>query len=353
MTSENNKVGKKPHNLLHNFPHKSSTSPIPVTRLDSLHKIKQEILLLVSRSPTINASEIVDELSSSLKGRSRRNIFDHIKKLKDWRFIEDINEKKPFQLQLSWVGSKVVQLGSARVKDSNFVRMEKTFIEFTMVESFPDKLLDFRDNTILKGKWGKVHRVTHNNWLKVIVKSRFPFFRGGTLEFRFLAEDKPSKFRVYLTANEGWDAEDAQYRAMSQAIHLTQRFHIEFFKNTLKLEDDLFSWEGLNEKGSLPEFESPSPVDPGKRVRVQTEDDDLWVDESKGFAEWGTRRVHQATRLFTLPNQLDDIKGELVHLRAENYRLANDNLFLKQELAKIREDNSAILAYLKKITMEE
>lgn len=339
MSSEKDSCAKTPHNKLHKKLHKSSTPPI-IYNLKSLGEIKAKIITHIYNCPTVTGSQIVDEMISPIRGYGRRNLFSHINQLYEMGIIDRINLKKPFMLQLSWLGKRVVQLNSGRVKDSTYVRLEKTFIEFSIKETDPygDKLEEFKNNILLKHKWGKA-KTTFLNWLKIIVTSRFPFFVGGTLEFRF-GKNKGPKFRLYLTANEGFTAQEAQYRAVNQAMHLTNRYRIEFFKVGLELTDDVFSWEGLNEKGLMPEYESPAPVDLGKRIKVQKEDNDYWIDESKGFPEWGTRQIHQATRLFTLPNQLDEIKEELVQLRAENYRMLKIIELLEKKLNKGDENES-------------
>ena len=331
MTPEKESCAETPFSKLHKKLHKSST-PLVIPTLKSLGEIKAKILTHIYNCPTITGAQIVDEMIAPIRGYSRRNLFSHINQLFEMGLIERINSKKPYMLQLTWHGKRVVQLNSAGVKDRNFVRLEKTFVEFSITEYDPygDKLETFKEKILLKHKWGKATS-TFNNWLKVIVTSRFPFFLGGKLEFRF---GKVPKFRIYLTANEGFTAEEAQYRAVDQAMHLTNRFRIEFFKVGLELIDDVFNWEGLNEKGLMPEYESPAPVDLGKRIKIQSDEDDSWIDKSKGFSEWGSRKIHQATRLFSLPNQLDEIKEELVQLRAENYHLMKLIESLEKKLAE-------------------
>jgi len=321
MTSEKNSCAETPHDKLHKIQHKSSTPPMVIYHLDSLGEIKAKIITHIHNCPTITGSQIVDEMISSVRGYSRRNLFSHISNLFKMDIIERINLTKPFQLQLSWLGKRVVQFNSAGMKDPRFVRLEKIFVEFSIKESDPydGKLEYFKNEILLKHKWGKA-KSTWLNWLKINVKSKFPFYVGGSLEFRF-GEKKGPIFRLYLSANEGFTVDDAQYRAINQSMHLTNRFRIEFFKLGLELTDDVFNWEGMNEKGLMPEYESPAPVDLGKRIKIQSENDDNWIDESKGFPEWGSRQIHKATRLFTLPNQLDEIKEELVQLRSEQFRI--------------------------------
>ncbi|MBD3189455.1 MAG: hypothetical protein GF308_02375 [Candidatus Heimdallarchaeota archaeon] len=341
MTSENERCAERPHNKLHKKLHKSCSIPV----LSDLNEVKQAIFRYLYDYPMTTAANIARDLTKDIRGWSIRNINDHILNLKNRWFIEETTETKPFPLKLTFFGRRVVQLDSAGVTDRTWVRLEKTFIEFTLSEISPGDLDTFREKILESGKWGYVSKTTNNNWLKLIIKSRFPFFRGGTLEFRF---GKIPKFRVYLTENAGSTPEEAQYRAYYQAVHLNNQFRVQFFHHGIELEDDVFSWEGLNERGSLPEFESPAPIDLGKRVKVQTEDDDLWIDESKGFAEWGSRDIHQATRLFTIPNQLDELKDELVHLRAENYRILKENSELKEQNTALEQKIDRILALLEK-----
>jgi len=163
------------HNSLHNY----CTIPI----LSDLHLIQQRILRHLNDFPGTVGSNIFRDLQEEFPETNRRTFYYHQKKLKDMGLIEELTQTKPFPLQLSWAGRQCVQLSSARVTDNRWVRLEKASVVFDLLEIYDGDLEQFKNTILLLGKWGRVANVTNNNWTKIIIKSRFPFFWEGPLNF--------------------------------------------------------------------------------------------------------------------------------------------------------------------------
>jgi len=161
------------HNSLHNY----CTIPI----LPEMNPIQQAIIKHLYKWAGTIGSNIHRDLAADFPDKSRRTFYYHLKLLKNMGLVEETSLTKPFPLQLTWTGRQCVQLGSARVTDRSWVRLEKASVTFDLLEIYEGDLNDFKNNILLAGKWGLVVSVTDNNWTKIIIKSRFPFSREGLL----------------------------------------------------------------------------------------------------------------------------------------------------------------------------
>ncbi|MHA1880187.1 MAG: hypothetical protein ACTSYG_07295 [Candidatus Heimdallarchaeota archaeon] len=173
--SPENKYRDSPSPILHNSLHKYCTIPI----LDDLHPIQQAILRYLNKFPGTVGSIIYRDLQDDFPENSRRTFYYHQRKLKEMGLVEELTLTKPFPLQLTWAGRQCVQLSSARVNDRRWVRLEKASVVFDILEIYAGDLSAFKDDILLRGKWGRVVAVTNNNWTKIIIRSRFPFFVVG------------------------------------------------------------------------------------------------------------------------------------------------------------------------------
>lgn len=318
MDPENKRCANSPSPILHNSLHKYCTIPV----FHDLKKIQQAILKYLYSYPGTCAANIVRHLQPDFIDLAARTINYHIKKMKDWDLLEELTLTKPFPLQLTWSGKQCVQLSSLGVTDLRWVRLEKTFVVYDIIEIYSGNLAEFRDNILLTGKWGKIH-TTFNNWLKIIIKSRFPFFSGGTLEFRF---GEYPKFCIYLSSCHGRTAEEAKDRARDQARYLETRFQDYFIQAGLEIINKDFNWTGAS---STAEYESPSRVDVEKHVTIK--DGQYWFDKSHGYPEMGVRTVQHAEKQFNVPYQLDEMKEILIDLQQQISRVM---LFLEDILKK-------------------
>ena len=296
-----------------------------------LLKIQQAILKYLYEYPGTCGSNIIRHLEPEFIDLAKRTFNYHIKKLKDWCLIEELTLTKPFPLQLTWAGKQCVQLSSLGVTDRRWVRLEKASVEFDIIELYADRLNKFRDEILLIGKWGKIHKKTFNNWLKVIVKSSLHFFLGGTLEFRF---GEYPKFCIYLSSSHGRTAEEAKDRAIEQANYLENNFQDYFNRSQLELTNKDFKWIGSS---STAEYEAPSPVDVEKHVTIK--DGLYWFDRSHGYPEMGIRTIQQAEKQFAVPYQLDTINRILAELIQEISKSSLKNL---QEISKLSLEFSSL-----------
>jgi len=289
--------------------------------------VKQAILKHLYDFPGTQGSNVFRAIESDFIDLKKRTVYYHIKLMKDWDLIEELTERRPFPLQLTWPGKQCVQLSSVGLTDKRWVRLEKAYVQFDIIELYVGNLEDFKESLLLSGKWGKVSSVTHNNWTKVIIKSVFPFFRGGTLEFRF---GKYPKFCIYLSTSHGKSSEQAKDRAMDQARYLENRFQNYFDRAGLEIVDKDFNWTG---ETSTAEYESPSRVDVERHVTIK--DGKYWFDRSHGYPEMGVRSVQQAERQFSVPDQIDELKEDLNDLKDYMYSVENRLADNQQMLSRV------------------
>jgi len=105
------------HNSLHNY----CTTPI----LPEMNPIQQAIIKHLYKWAGTIGSIVYRDLAADFPDKSRRTFYYHLKILKDMGLVEETSLTKPFPLQLNWTGRQCVQLGSARVTDRSWVRLEK------------------------------------------------------------------------------------------------------------------------------------------------------------------------------------------------------------------------------------
>lgn len=334
MTSRENSCAKNPSPTLHNSLHKYCIIPV----FSELKPIPKAILKYLHTYPATQASNIVRNLKSKFPEKSPRTINYHIKKLKNWNLLEELTVLKPFPLQLTLAGRNCVQLGSAGVTDARWVRLERVCVDFDIIEWYAGNLEEFQANFLLPGKWGKVVNVTNNNWLKVIVKSRFSFNRGDTLEFRF---GNYPKFSVYLPGVVSRNSKEADDNARDMARYLELRFQEVFAKLGLEIVNKKIKIGSENGGGDA-EFEAPAAVDVANKVTIKN--GEYWFDRSKGYPEMGVRTVQQAERQFGVPDQIDrvmenqdDLKDYLYSLEKRMFELQT-NYSDDQRISILRKD---------------
>ncbi len=237
-----------------------------------LPKIQQEILLYIKSNPCSFSSVIFNNLPDDAKV-SNSHFYDSLKQLMAKQLITRNGEVKSYTYVLTLLGKQITQPiskkrwidyskkyleagisiraqnddldASSREEttslDHRFVRLRKTFSEYSIVELQPGNLERFKKDILLSGKWGSISlHVTIMNWEKFVIISNHSFSKGIKLEFRF---SHVTKFQIYHLAVFGKDCSEALTKAQEQARSLESCFRDHFLRFGLDIVDGYFNFD--------------------------------------------------------------------------------------------------------------